>query len=181
MVEERIVDLCAPTLAGIKCGSLFRVRADERTLSAEISDVNTQLIPHGIVATAFQIGCGTLIFVYRDDLLLRMTVSDDRVSGFLERLGYDTGSTESLVGSLGRRIYDIGCVPHEIGLFLGYPYDDVMGFIEDGGKHPKYSGCWRVYGSVERAKSMFLDIKRCREEIRNRYRAGAALSQLAVA
>ena len=179
MVEEHIADMCAPTLAGFKCGSLFNIKVDYRILSDKISEVNSQLVPHGIIATVFRLKCCTLIYVYRDDLLRRMTEPDSRVSGFLEKLGYCTTSTETLIDSLRRRIDENGWVPHEIGLFLGYPYDDVMGFIRDGGKHAKCSGCWRVYGSVEDARRMFLAIKRCRDDFRRRYSMGISLSQLA--
>ena len=40
--------------------------------------------------------------------------------------------------------------PHEIGVFLGYPLDDVIGFIE----HKPYYlvGDWKVYQNVNEAK-----------------------------
>lgn len=179
MIEEHIADMCAPTLAGIKCGSLFNIKMDYGTLSIKISDINSQLVPHGIIATVFRLRCCTLIFVYRDNILQRMTESDSRICGFLENLGYDTSSSETMIESLRRRVDENGCVPHEIGLFLGYPYDDVMGFIKDGGKNAKCSGCWKVYGSVEDAKRMFLEIKNCRNDFRRRYSMGIGLSLLA--
>ena len=35
--------------------------------------------------------------------------------------------------------------PHEIGLFLGYPAEDVAGFISHKGHDFCYSGYWKVY------------------------------------
>ena len=35
--------------------------------------------------------------------------------------------------------------PHEIGLFLGYPLGDVIGFIKNAGQNCKCVGCWKVY------------------------------------
>ena len=67
---------------------------------------------------------------------------------------------------LGERIKQSGqCqFPHEIGVFLGYPLEDVKGFIENKGKNFLYSGYWKVYSDVERAKSY------CRhwEQVRDR-------------
>jgi hypothetical protein len=50
--------------------------------------------------------------------------------------------------------YANGC-PHEIGLFLGIPLHDVLGFIKNSGKNYLYCGYWKVYEDVEGAKEMF--------------------------
>ena len=42
--------------------------------------------------------------------------------------------------------------PHEIGLFLGYPFEDVMGFIENKGENYLCSGCWKVYSCEQDAR-----------------------------
>lgn len=49
--------------------------------------------------------------------------------------------------------------PHEIGLFLGYPLEDVQGFIENRAEGYKCVGCWKVYGDEEYAKQEFRAIK----------------------
>ena len=180
MVEERIVDICAPTLAGIKCGGLFTITDTSKDLTNEIANVNSQLVPHGIMVTTLKVRCGTLVYVYRDDLLQRIEDTDRRSMELLSGLGYCTSSTDGLVGSLRRKTEEQGCVPHEIGLFLGYPYDDVVGFMRYGGRNAKCSGCWKVYGSIEKAKMMFDVIWRCREAYRDMYRAGADICDLAV-
>ena len=38
--------------------------------------------------------------------------------------------------------------PHEMGLLLGYPIEDVRGFIEHNGCGCLYSGYWKVYRNV---------------------------------
>lgn len=45
--------------------------------------------------------------------------------------------------------------PHEIGLFLGYPLEDVKGFIENKADSSKCSGCWKVYGNEQKALKLF--------------------------
>ena len=34
--------------------------------------------------------------------------------------------------------------PHEMGLLLGYPVEDVKGFIRNGGENCLYIGYWKV-------------------------------------
>ena len=38
--------------------------------------------------------------------------------------------------------------PHEIGVFLGYPLEDVVGFIRHRGKCFTCCGCWKSYGCL---------------------------------
>lgn len=179
MVEERIVEQCAPTLAGIKCGSLFRTRSDIDAIASEVGNLNRRLNPLGVMVTTFRpSGCGTLVYVYRKDLLSRIHESDTRSPELLADLGYDLTDTESLVRCLGRRIEERRCVPHEIGLFLGYPYDDVLGFMLNEGRCPKCMGCWKVYGSVKMANRLFSSFRRCRAEYSRKYHSGFSLTEL---
>ena len=34
--------------------------------------------------------------------------------------------------------------PHELGLLLGYPVEDVLGFIRNEGRNYLYCGYWKV-------------------------------------
>lgn len=45
--------------------------------------------------------------------------------------------------------------PHELGLILGYPIEDVKGFVENGGKNFLYVGYWKVYEDVPAKKEFF--------------------------
>ena len=115
MVEERIVEQCAPTLAGIKCGSLFRTRSDIAEIASEVELMNRRLNPLGVMVTTFRpSGCGTLVYVYRKDLLSLISEKDNRSIRLLSDLGYDISSTDGLLRCLGMRIEEEGCVPHEI-------------------------------------------------------------------
>ena len=181
MVEGRIVEQCAPTLAGIKCGSLFRTNSDIDQLASEVNLLNRILNPLGVIITTFRpSGCGTLVYVYRRDLLSRIRDSDERSLPLLSGLGYDLTDTGSMIECLRKKVESIGCVPHEIGLFLGYPYDDVNGFMKNKGKCPKCMGCWKVYGSVEKANELFSDFRSCRRKYTSLYESGIPIEALTV-
>ena len=68
--------------------------------------------------------------------------------------------------------------PHEIGLFLGYPPEDVAGFARDGGRNCKFSGPWKVYGDVEQARQTFARFQRCRLALSRRLERGEGLEQV---
>ena len=48
-----------------------------------------------------------------------------------------------------------GEFPHEVGLLLSYPPEDVKGFIDHRAGGFKCAGLWRVYGDEEKARSLF--------------------------
>ena len=102
-----------------------------------------------------------LVYIYDRDLLDK-TLSAADVRAFIARFGYDPSwSTDRCLDRLCERLTQSD-FPHEIGVFLGYPLEDVKGFINNCGQHCKYCGMWKVYGDVESAKAMFECYDRCR-------------------
>ena len=120
-----------------------------------------------------------LIYVYRPGLL-RRDLEKSEVGSILESFGYGGLSTGSCIARLMRRLDAENGFPHEIGCFLGYPPEDVRGFIENGAKGCKLSGCWKVYGSVEKAKKLFASYKKCTEVYCRCYRNGRSIERLCV-
>lgn len=70
-------------------------------------------------------------------------------------------------------------VPHEIGFFLGYPVEDVLGFIEHEGRDYRCLGCWKVYGDVRAAQRSFARYRRCARRCQRLYGTGVPLAELA--
>ena len=121
--EETVVRQCAPTLAGIKTGSLFPCPYDSRQqLLADIRRMNRVLVPR----------------------------------------------TEEEF-------------PHEVGLFLSYPPEDVQGFIDHRAEDFKCAGLWKVYGDEQRAQLLFDRFRRCTQRYCALWQTGYRLEQLAVA
>ena len=71
--------------------------------------------------------------------------------------------------------------PHEIGVFLGYPLDDVKGFIRHKGRDYTFCGCWKCYGDPQAARRRFERYRRCTAVLRRRYAEGTPITQLIVA
>ncbi len=85
--------------------------------------------------------------------LLEDTLSSPEAGKLLEEKGYfDAGRTLTALLSCLRLKSRDGAIPHEIGLFLGYPARDVRCFIEEGAESCKVTGCWKAYGNVEEAE-----------------------------
>ena len=82
---------------------------------------------------------------------------------------------------LVRRLRGSAEFPHEIGLFLSYPPEDVRGFIENRAQNFKRAGLWKVYGDVEQAQRLFARYRKCTDIYCELWRAGSGIGQLAVA
>ena len=126
MSEDLIVRNCSPTLAGMKAGSLFSCGYGTiRELQEYMRKINRVLTRKGIRALLVRYHKGrALIYVFRPRDL-RKVLEDPHAVRILKNLGYRDLRLEPCVCQLMGRIQDQEDFPHEIGLFLGYPPEDV--------------------------------------------------------
>ena len=182
MLEEALVRYCAPTLAGLKSGSLFNYSyLSLDYLLERIKHWNERCWEKGVRMTILSSGRGkSLVYVYRADKLKQDWASPN-IFEFLESIGYDPRDPEQSIALLSRRTKEKGAFPHEIGLFLSYPFEDVIGFIENKGKNCKYCGCWKVYSDETACKKLFQKYKKCTAIYCNCFLRGTSILKLTVA
>ena len=92
MSEEMVVRQCAPTLAGIKAGSLFPCPCTDRdALLDEVRQLNRRLSPKGLCLLPLRFTEGSaLLYLYRP-ATLRRDLSDDLARRLLAEAGYADG------------------------------------------------------------------------------------------
>lgn len=182
MSEEMLIMHCSPTLAGLKTGNLFNChyQSYEEVLSF-LRKWNTALRCKGVRLLPLRFHNGkVLIYVYRPSQLSR-DLQDDEVCRLLSEHGYCTDSCCKCLSTLIKRLCESDEFPHEIGLFLGYPSEDVKGFIDNNATCAKCVGCWKVYGDEEKAKKQFERFKKCTRIYQQQWADGKPLTRLAVA
>lgn len=181
MPEDVVVRHCAPTLAGLKTGNLFVTAYESETeLDHEIAELNAVLGSRGLRVIRLRAENGkALIYLYRP-CLLQSDLDHCEARKILSRFGYTEAETGSCIARLKERIEAEGDFPHEIGLFLGYPPEDVKGFIKHGGRACKRCGYWKVYGDVQKAEKQFEKFSRCTGVYMKCLRAGTPFEKLAV-
>lgn len=181
MSEEAIVRHCSPTLAGMKTGSIFNCSyTDETEMRNNIRKWNQLLVKKGmrIIPLRFQ-NNRALIYVYRPSRLLR-DLQDDIACKLLQEKGYGLDTPERCILQLIKKLQEDEEFPHEIGLFLGYPPEDVYGFIENRANGCKCVGCWKVYGDVEAAQKLFAKYKKCTDIYQAKLAEGRSIDLLTV-
>ncbi len=182
--ESVLITQCAPTLAGIKPASLFRFDSlSPAALCRTARYWDGVLSQSGLRLRVLKLcpsSHSCLLYVYRPNWIDRL-LNEKEIRRFLLRQGYEEGEAASLLIQLSRKLCLKKEFPHEIGVFLGYPLEDVVGFIENKGRNYTYSGYWKSYGDPLKAQLYFDRCRRCTEIYRRRYEQGASLPHLVVA
>ena len=182
MSEDFLIRHGAPTLAGLKTGSLFTCPyVDRPSLLDSIRQLNKRLGAKGLRVVPLRFSDKkALIYLYRPRKL-EADLSDATAAKLLEQQGYGAGNGSYCVGHLARRVRSQKEFPHEIGLFLGYPPEDVCGFMENRACGCKCVGCWKVYGDEAAARKKFDQYKKCTRIYREQWQKGRAIDRLTVA
>lgn len=200
MFENYLIDCCAPTLASLKSGSLFNCKCVNGTENIEdcVQEWNDHFVGTGIrMYLLRKTRDSALVYVYRESALGR-TLKDPEIREFLTGYGYECCSGCCGRDSCCREIEECLChlkdritgdhsgdemrFPHEIGVFLDYPLQDVKGFISNEGKNCKYVGIWKVYGDEIQAKRKFAKYRKCIDVYSRLWRSGRRdILQLTVA
>ncbi len=117
--DQMMIKFSAPTLCNIKSGNMFFAR--NNTFSQTSFDTwKASLNKYGIA-----------IFCLH-----------------LSEKGYEVSNAFDFVNDLFNRMENEQGFPHEIGVILGYPVEDVIEFEKHQGKNCKYCGCWKRYSKA---------------------------------
>ena len=181
MSADYVIRHGAPTLAGLKTGNLFPCSFTDRgELLAQLRSVNRVLVPRGLRLLPLRLGEDrALLYLFRPARLSKDLAEGEAIR-ILDRAGYRDRAPMACLRELKRRLRAGGGFPHEIGLFLGYPPEDVRGFMEHQGRDCKCVGCWKVYGDEEKARRQFAAYKRCTASYCRQRAGGASLEALTV-
>lgn len=162
-IETQLAMQCAPLITGIKISNLLIIPAEnEKTLRAVL--MHTGICFYRLLKTDDRI---TFLLFRRNELEAYMNRTE--VQGFFKREGYTDFTLGCILRTFQLRYqaYMIRemAFPHEMGLLLGYPIEDVRGFIDHAGENYLYSGYWKVYQDVEAKKKLFAQYERAKEEL----------------
>ena len=121
------------------------------------------------------------------ELFFGMNIAWHRLSGSEEKcliLFYRPGQMEEMLHRLAERVRDCSergmGFPHEIGAFLGYPIEDVRGFIENEGRKYLMIGYWKVYSDLAWARMTFKEYDRAKNCAVNEFLTGKSIREIAL-
>lgn len=137
---------------GIKPAELLRVRHCYSSVSAEglrvclyRGDIYGLL---GLDYAELRVEASSSLVLFYNPPILEATLGEPRARRWLARLGYPAdGTMRDMLATLCRHAEESG-LPHEVGVFIGYPLKDVAGFMRRIPATPLHGGAWRVYGEL---------------------------------
>ena len=171
--DKALAEHCAPVLMKRKPAALFCAPIDEeeRPLHAQ------RLAKNGLEIDVMPGAKGQKRVLVYCPALLHKALQDATARCTLQKLGYPMHCPlRDILAHLEHKICENEvCFPHEIGFFLGYPPEDVLGFMHNRGARYKHCGIWKVYSDVERAKALFSEYSACKSAMLAHVHSGKQL------
>ena len=154
---------CAPVIAGIKISNLLTIPANK------LKELSTILKKTNLSFRVIYPGRERLVILVYKEEELRKYLESENVKRFILGFGYKTSDISEMFPVFVRRYIKYmerkESFPHELGLLLGYPVEDVEGFIRNKGKNYLHSGYWKVYKDVEAKIKLFKNYEKVQTEI----------------
>ena len=152
-IDAKIILEIAPLIFGLRVANIISISREEFIYLKSIF-YDSDLAFYVIAPSDNKLS----ILVYREKKL-KEYLSGYKASLILKKLGYNTQKFYGMMYTFSLRykayINNEAEFPHEMGLFLGYPIEDVIGFIKNDGKNFLAIGYWKVYEDVSDKERLF--------------------------
>ena len=154
-ISAMIAYNAAPTVKGLKPASLINFTIGRKN-RIELWKFYKDEIAKGLGLEYIELKekVESLIVLFYKKELLEWHLSKPSSKAFLDGFGYEDHGTLEEKLQLLREKFSSSC-PNEVGIFLGYPLEDIQGFIKNEGKNSLMCRYWKVYANPDRAQELF--------------------------
>jgi hypothetical protein len=168
---------CAPLLYGLKISNILKLN------HSEVPELMKMLRGTGIkVNTLYDNGYQSSFLLLYDSSGVERYLSIQTVENFMKDCGYMTLQIDYVLSIVSQRYqkYMEGSsdFPHELGIILGYPIEDVIGFINNRGLNSLYAGYWKVYNNVLIARQTFSQYDMAKIEAMEQVKEGLTIREI---
>lgn len=152
-IELQLVMQCAPVIAGIKVSNLLIIKTE--TLFSTLDILKSSHLCYFLLRKDSE---KTTILLYNPKKI-KEYLEQEEITAFLKQLGYKDCSLGQVLSVFRKRYQNYMKqpqeFPHEMGILLGYPMEDVTGFMKNKGKNFLYMGYWKVYENLSDKIQLF--------------------------
>lgn len=175
-IEIQIAFHCAPLIAGLKLSNLLMLPTED--LGRGTSLLKRAGISYFVVAVANGKAAVLLFDRYRLEAYLR----EEEVWQIFQDMGYRNHAMGKILYAFRQR-YERYLLwnqefPHEMGLLLGYPVEDVKGFIRNEGENCLYIGYWKVYENPAEKMVLFRQFEKARDMLMGLLSSGVTIVEV---
>ncbi len=172
-IENQMVLQCAPLIVGLRISSLFIIHR------GNLGRIHDLLRESGICYYVLYVTEVRAVILLYDSHRLSVYLDREEVREFFSGRDYVPARMENILPVFRERYraYRDGGreFPHELGLILGYPIEDVRGFILHKGKDSLYAGYWKVYSDAPGKRELFRMFELAREMLVELLENGAGI------
>lgn len=165
---KRIVEILGPVLLGIKPCELLSFPTHDINVQTKIIEIEKFFsVCKKIDLIKFNYNSKSIKIFFYNKVALNKTLNDNRNLKVLKNMGYPYEyKLDTYLNIIVRKMMN-GNIPDEIGIFLGYPLKDVLGFIGNTKlKLTKVNG-WRVYGDPRISDLKFNEFTKAKYKIKD--------------
>jgi hypothetical protein len=175
-LEMQMIMQCAPLITGLKISNLLNIRREDFMSMHEIVK-HSQLSRYLLFETEEKI---VVLLFHRDSM--ESYLGKRQVREMLTRAGYVNLSLGCVLKEFSIRYREYmetkNDFPHEMGLLLGYPIEDVEGFITHQGNDCLCVGYWKVYANKEKKLKLFEGFEKARERLIQLLSCGVSMGDI---
>jgi len=164
-----LVDVLGPVLSGVKPSEVLSFKNCDTHSQEKVATIKQYLssLPTlGCRMHAIADGSTKVLFFHRE--ALERQLNQKVVREFIAGEGYSVcWDLDGCITELLSR-FENRQMPHEIGVFLGYPLKDVLGFIGKAKLVYKKTQGWQVYGDPTLSDKVYNQFMQARADVRRR-------------
>lgn len=144
---------CAPLILGLRI-SLFLTVTD-----CQLKRMEDILKDRKISIYKISKNHGKMAVLLFYEKKMKEYFAEDSVCSLLDGLGYSAGNLSDNMNIFAKKYREFmqnkKPFPHEMGIFLGYPPEDVKGYLENKGNNFLCAGYWKVYENAQEKCRLF--------------------------
>ncbi len=160
-LETQLVLQCAPVISRLKASNLLNIGEDKEPALLQM------LTDSGLLAVKLLTVSGRSTFLVYEPVKLEKYFHMPAAKKGLKNFGYKGDSLEEWIQEFGIRFQTYMLTkqefPHEVGYLLGYPVEDVEGFVKYHGQNYLAMGYWKVYGHASAKLRLFAQMENEKE------------------
>lgn len=165
---KKIIKQIGPVILGSKPSEIVNIPGKINEKQKKLKEIecffdNCSRVKYKIITTKD----GGKRVLFTNEKTMEETLSNKKIRNFLNFLGYPKSNTlKEYIDELAYRL-ESSEFPHEIGVFLGYPLKDVLGFMGYSNKECACVCSWRVYGDKEVSTKVYNSFIRDKKQMEN--------------
>ena len=142
-----LIEVLGPVILGSKPAEILNLSSKDMNKESKLNDIksffsNCSKLTYNVI----NISDGGIRIIFINKISLSNVLNNKKCLNFLKFIGYPSeynidNYINILINKLNSKDF-----PHEIGIFLGYPLKDVVGFMGYGNYKFCKTRYWRVYG-----------------------------------